>query len=590
MHRHRVWIAVGLLVAGCSPAPEATVEQTLARVQALVQSGDLEAAGYALRNAIASHPDSATLHLRLARLELASGRGDLAQSSIDKARQLGADEATLVELTARALALAGERLALADLTVTDDLPVATRFVVRMLQARALADDELPLPGEVFDAYFALYRLRETLPPPDAARLSDAGVFDELERARSSHPEAERALAHLRCAQTAPAVVRWSPGPIDASRRRLRVGPGQRYPRIVDAAAAAGDGDVIEIEAGDYPGAVATWPQHGLLIRGVGGRPHIAANDQRVADRDVWLFTGDDVVVENVEISGARSPKYNNGAAIRHIGRNLTLRHVHLHHSENGVLIGNDYPDTNRVLVEYSQFGFNGDGVGYAHNLYIGRSHELVMRYSYSHDATGGHLLKSRASRTVLEYNRLSDEAGNSSYVIDIPNGGDALVLGNVLEQGARAVNKYVISFAAEEPAYPVSELRVINNTLYNRTYNGVFVHQYLEVPTQVINNVAIGTPLALVESDHLAGITREANLTRVDHGLESPRDYRFALTFDSPAVDAGTAIAPAPQREYVHPVGWRKRQTVDRLDIGAYEACRGTLVSASASAQPSPPQ
>jgi hypothetical protein len=55
-------------------------------------------------------------------------------------------------------------------------------------------------------------------------------------------------------------------------------------------------------------------------------------------------------------------------------------------------------------------------------------------------------------------------------------------------------------------------------------------------------------------------------------------------------VDAGTAIAPAPQREYVHPVGWRKRQTVDRLDIGAYEACRGTLVSASASAQPSPPQ
>jgi hypothetical protein len=116
-----------------------------------------------------------------------------------------------------------------------------------------------------------------------------------------------------------------------------------------AAELARDGDIVEIYPGTYPGDVALWPQNNLIVRGVDERPLVIADGKSVQRRDVWLFTGDDVVVENVEISGARSP-WENGAGIRHIGSGLTLRHVFLHDNENGVLTSNRYPDTNEILL------------------------------------------------------------------------------------------------------------------------------------------------------------------------------------------------------------------------------------------------
>ena len=110
--------------------------------------------------------------------------------------------------------------------------------------------------------------------------------------------------------------------------------------LQDAARSAPDGATIEIDAKDYPGGVAEWRQNHLTVRGVGGRPHISADGKSVEERDVWLFSGNDVTVENVEVSGGRSRANKNGAAIRFISENLVLRHVYLHDSQNGVMAGN----------------------------------------------------------------------------------------------------------------------------------------------------------------------------------------------------------------------------------------------------------
>jgi hypothetical protein len=51
-------------------------------------------------------------------------------------------------------------------------------------------------------------------------------------------------------------------------RTLKVGPGKTYKLPSQAAAAARDGDTVEIDAGVYDGDVAVWTANNLVLRGV----------------------------------------------------------------------------------------------------------------------------------------------------------------------------------------------------------------------------------------------------------------------------------------------------------------------------------
>lgn len=114
-----------------------------------------------------------------------------------------------------------------------------------------------------------------------------------------------------------------------------------------------------------------------------------------------------------------------------------------------------HPST--VRIEYSEFGHHGYGDGYSHNLYIGHIDSLIFRYNYSHHADVGHELKSRAWVNVIEYNRFSNESdGTASREIDLPNGGQAYLIGNVIQQGLQSQNSNMVGFGMEElPAIPV---------------------------------------------------------------------------------------------------------------------------------------
>jgi len=51
-----------------------------------------------------------------------------------------------------------------------------------------------------------------------------------------------------------------------------------------------------------------------------------------------VIRGNDVIVENIEFSGARVPD-RNGAGIRPEGRNFTVRNCRFYDCENGILGG-----------------------------------------------------------------------------------------------------------------------------------------------------------------------------------------------------------------------------------------------------------
>src|SRR5688500_2793380 len=205
----------------------------------------------------------------------------------------------------------------------------------------------------------------------------------------------------------------------------RVGPQHALKVPSAAARVAGDGDIVEIEAGTYPKDVAVWRQNGLIIRGVGGRAHLRADGSHAEGKAIWVIKGADTTIEHIEFSGAKVPD-RNGAGIRLEGPGLTVRHCYFHHNENGILGGRLGSD---LLIEHSEFAHNGFGDAQSHNLYVS-ARSFTLRYSYLHHAIVGHNVKSRALRNHIAYNRIMDERdGRSSYAIDLPDGGISAVIG-----------------------------------------------------------------------------------------------------------------------------------------------------------------
>ncbi len=243
---------------------------------------------------------------------------------------------------------------------------------------------------------------------------------------------------------------------------LKVGPGEKFAKPSQAFAAAAEGDVIEIAAGEYRGDVAIIQTNKLLIRGMGRQPvKIPADGKNAGGKAIWIAAGGDITVENIEFSGARVPD-RNGSGIRAEGLNLTLRNCRFYDCENGLLGGNG-----EMLIEGCEFARCGPVAQPAtHSLYIGeKCTKLVFQYNYSTDAIEGHLLKSRAQENWILYNRLTDENGTGSAVADFPNGGYVVMVGNILQKGANAQNTRVIAYGMEGIKYKRNALFVVNNTM-----------------------------------------------------------------------------------------------------------------------------
>jgi hypothetical protein len=369
------------------------------------------------------------------------------------------------------------------------------------------------------------------------------------------------------------AIRWTPLPYPTGSRILQVGPTREFKLPSEAARVARGGDVIEIDAGEYTDTTV-WRQDGLWIRGVNGRPHLKAPPQPALGKAIWVISGNDVTVENIEFSGARVPS-RNGAGIRAQGRNLTVRASYFHGNEMGLLTNHDADST--ITIEFSEFAANGfEGERFHHNIYVGRVGLFVLRHSYSRGAIRGHMVKSRAKRSEILYNRLEDDvAGTSSFELDLSEGGEALVLGNLIVQAATSPNRTMVSYAAENATRWENRLTVAFNTFYSWGTNVVFISNRSTSDALVINNVFGGSVGLTVRGPAAARGNRLAGPSE----FVDPTSGNYRLRAGGRGIDAaqdppeGWTDPPAPAFEPIAPMQSRLRPTHGHRDIGAFEWC-----------------
>jgi len=372
---------------------------------------------------------------------------------------------------------------------------------------------------------------------------------------------------------APSPLAVAQSPEQRAPRTIQVGKDYPVKTIKAAARLAQDGDTIEIAAGDYIGDTAVWTQTKLEIRGVNGRPRLIAAGQAVEGKGIWVIRGGDIVVENIEFTGARVPD-RNGAGIRLERGKLIVRRCVFTDNEDGMLVGND-PST-ILEIEDSEFGNNGAGDGQSHNLYVGTIQRFVVQGSYFHHARVGHLLKTRARENFIYYNRLTDEpGGRASYELEFPVGGLAFVVGNLIEQGESTENPTIISFGAEGYKWSRNDLYLSHNTIVNdRAQGGVFI---LARPgaayVKALNNILVGKG----DLDIKARAEMGRNW-RVDWSeFVLPKRFDFRLKADSRVVaaakDPGEAMEASlrPTKEYTYPVGTVLLSPAKSLNPGAFQ-------------------
>ncbi len=267
---------------------------------------------------------------------------------------------------------------------------------------------------------------------------------------------------------------------------LSVGHGKTYARPSQAARAAQRGDVIRIFPGTYNDC-AHWNTSDLVIEGIG--PNVILAGKVCDSKGIFITRGDDITIRNITFTGAQAPNHN-GAGIRAEGANLTVEDSRFIGNENGILTSGN--QASRITIKTSTFRGNGNCIAAcAHGIYAGHIALLRVEASTFEQQHVGHHIKSRAARTEIVRNSVQDGSGGSaSYLLDLPNGGSALISGNLFEKGAGSRNKHTaISVGAESETNPAGEIVVEDNRFFNDSgIKTAFVRNYTARPITLLRN------------------------------------------------------------------------------------------------------
>lgn len=244
---------------------------------------------------------------------------------------------------------------------------------------------------------------------------------------------------------------------------LTVGAGEAFGTLSAAVGAASAGDTILVNAGTYVNDFVTVSVP-LTIQSVGGMANFVDDGTVPIPNGKAIMTVDaNLTINGLGFSGASVPD-GNGAGIRYETGNLTIENSLFQGNQDG-LLGAPNP-TGTITIDHSEFTGNGAGDGYTHNIYVGAIQTLTIENSTITAANVGHDIKSRAANDVIIDNRITDGPdGSTSYEIDLPNAGNAVIAGNVIEKGPNAQNNHFISYGEEGVAYAGNGLSITGNVV-----------------------------------------------------------------------------------------------------------------------------
>jgi hypothetical protein len=269
------------------------------------------------------------------------------------------------------------------------------------------------------------------------------------------------IFRLKAAAFAVAILLLSGSIAPALARVIAVGPHRALKLPSEAAAVARDGDTIEIDTGTYRDC-SIWRAAGLTIEAHG--PSVTITGRPCFERGLFIVTGANTTIRGLTFEGAHGAEHN-AAGILAEADNLTVENSRFVNNENGILAGGTA--ASRVRVSGSTFQGNGSCAGAcAHGVYVGAPIALLeISGSRFLGTQTAHCVKSRARSTIVAHNEIGDgENGTSSYLIDIPNGGDVLIEHNDLQKGARSSNAEVaISIGEGTWRNPTGTLTVRDN-------------------------------------------------------------------------------------------------------------------------------
>jgi Ca2+-binding RTX toxin-like protein len=272
--------------------------------------------------------------------------------------------------------------------------------------------------------------------------------------------------------------------------------GASYATLSAAMAASASGDVLTLQPGAY---VEDFPDivHSLTIRCLDGVASLTrATPLPVEGRAILNVVEAmqvDLTLIGLEIFGAQRPGPDpNGAGVLHErgNGNLTIENCSFHGNQNGILVGsaneNSPPGGVNVVIRNSEFFDNGapPGSAYAaggkcHNIYINAATTVLIEDNHIHSVfSQGHQIKSRAAVNTIIDNVIEDlpqvpiTTYGSSYSIDLPDGGVAVISGNLIEKGPYSSSRYIVHFGGESQRYAENSLLVEGNQFVNKRPDG----------------------------------------------------------------------------------------------------------------------
>jgi len=277
----------------------------------------------------------------------------------------------------------------------------------------------------------------------------------------------------------------------------RVCPGPEKPlecdtlRLDKALDSAQSGQLILLSAGVYRQAGIIRVNDMTIL----AEPGAHLTETAVDGKGALLLQGENLLVEGLECSRVVVSS-GNGACLRQDWGSFTLRGVHFHDSQMGVLTGHK---GGKVVIEDSFIHDSGryQPGNYGHNVYT-NSGELYFRRSWSlRAANEGHELKSRSRITIIENSLLASINSEDSRIVDIPEGGELVIRDSLLGEGPFSSNWEIIGYGLEvnkaELPYPINKILISGNTLVSDRFGTAQLLNAKNAKKIIVaNNVIVG--------------------------------------------------------------------------------------------------